>query len=83
MRALKLDIKKLYDRLEWDFLAKVMIKFDLILRCIIASSFSVLINGVPSGNIIPKRGLRQGCPPLPLSIYFMCQSFFMFITKYY
>ena len=80
MMALKLDINKLYDRLEWDFLAKVMLKFDFILRCIIASSFSVLINGVPSGNIIPKRGLRQGCP---LSIYFMCQSFFMFITKYY
>ena len=33
---------------------------SLIMMCVTTTSFSVLINGVPKGTIIPSKGLRQG-----------------------
>lgn len=65
--ALKLDISKAYDRVEWAFLEKIMHKLGFpevwigrVMSCISTSSFSVRINGKAYGNIIPTRGLRQG-----------------------
>ena len=70
--ALKLDISKTYDRVEWGFLKQVMIRLcfedkwvRLIMDCITTLSFYVLINGSPKGLITPQRGLRQGCPLSP------------------
>lgn len=58
--ALKLDISKAYDMVEWDFVKSTMQKLgfpvkwvNLIMNCISTTSFSVLINGVPKGVINP------------------------------
>ena len=63
--AFKLDMSKAYNRLEWIFLEKILLKMGfqeswvaLIMECIIIVSYSILVNGEPKGLIQPSRGLR-------------------------
>ena len=69
----KLDIEKTYDHLKWFFVFSVMSKMGFgekwirwMKWCIFTVSFSVLVNGSPSGFFQSSRGLRQGDP---LSLY--------------
>ncbi|XP_019155096.1 PREDICTED: uncharacterized protein LOC109151960 [Ipomoea nil] len=60
--ALKLDTAKAYDRMKWVFLRKMLTAMgfnvrwiDLIMYCVTTVSYEFLINGLPSGQVIPTR----------------------------
>ena len=65
--AMKLDMSKAHDRVEWKFLLKIMKMMGFhakwigwIFECISIVSFSIMVNEEPKGHIVPSRGLRQG-----------------------
>lgn len=64
--AIKTDMSKVYDRVEWDFLEKLFIKLGFhttwiswIMSCVRSVSYSVLLNGQSYGHFVPHRGIRQ------------------------
>ena len=63
--ALKIDIKKAYDRLEWDFITKCLQELGFhpqwihwILTCVSSVSYSLLNDGEPKGFFHPTRCIR-------------------------
>ena len=65
--AIKLDMHKAYDRVEWPFLKEIMLKLgfrqewvNLIMQCVSTVEYRVRINAEESESFKLTRGLRQG-----------------------
>lgn len=65
--AVKLDMSKTYDWVEWEFVERVMRRLGFhdkwvrwILKCIKTVTYFILINGKAHGIIAPTKGLWQG-----------------------
>ena len=65
LMAIKLDMSKAYDQVEWAYLEAIMRRLgfqerwiSLMMMCVNSVSYSVLVNEEPKGRIFPTRGLR-------------------------
>ncbi|GJY52436.1 RNA-directed DNA polymerase, eukaryota, reverse transcriptase zinc-binding domain protein, partial [Tanacetum coccineum] len=70
--ALKIDLQKAYDTVNWVFLEDILKGFGFhekmvawIMKCVTTTSFSIIVNGESKGYFKGGRGLRQGDPISP------------------
>ena len=85
--AIKIDLEKAYDKLEWHFIRDVLTLYNLpqgliklIMSCISGSSISVLFNGGKLDSFFPSRGIRQGDLLSPY-LFILCMEILGFLIE--
>jgi hypothetical protein len=86
--ALKIDISKAYDKVDWGFMRGMLEKLGFseqwihwMMLCVSSVNYSVLVNFEKIGPIQPGRGLRQGDPLSPYLFILVTEGLTTLIKK--
>ncbi|XP_060969904.1 uncharacterized protein LOC133037102 [Cannabis sativa] len=87
--ALKLDMSKAYNMVEWGHLHAILLQMgfterwvDLILTCVTSVSYTIVHGGREMGPIFPTHGIRER-DPFSLYLFIICvEDLFSFIRVY-
>ncbi|KAJ9536697.1 hypothetical protein OSB04_un000082 [Centaurea solstitialis] len=86
--AFKIDIRKAYDMVSWEFLINMLTGFGFhpalvrwIKEMITTPSFSIALNGEVSGFFRGARGIRQGDPLSPYLFTLVMEGFSLLFRK--
>lgn len=85
---LKLDFKKAYDSVNWDFLLSKPMNMGFgckwvswMKECISSAGVSILVNGSPTPQFTPEKGLRQGDPLSPFLFNIVTEGLNVLLTR--
>lgn len=86
--AIKLDMSKAYERVEWSFLKQMLSRLgfnakwiELLMECITIVSYTVSINSDHSETFQLTQGLRQGDPLSPYMFLICVDAFSVVMNK--
>jgi hypothetical protein len=85
---LKLDLKRAYDSVSWQYLYLLLDQIGLdrlnkswIMGCLTSVNTTVLVNGTPTDFFRCHRGLRQGCPMSPMLFLLVIEALSRMINQ--
>jgi hypothetical protein len=86
--ALKLDMSKAYDIVEWDFVEAMLRKpgfakryIQLLMNCVRSVKCHIKVNSDYTEEIVPRRGLHQGDPLSPY-LFLICADGFSYLLHH-